>query len=136
MNLDFYKVLESIMEREKLTIPEVARRCGLSDSTVRSIFDRKQKKIALNIAFKISEGLGVSLKELNGEIENDYADTKKAPEPKESVPEAEVERLAVQLYQALLRAGLVEEGQELTERQMRAIEGICDVLSVVFDDAN
>lgn len=60
----------------------------------------------------------------------------KAPEPKELVSEAEVERLAVQLYQALLRAGLVEEGQELTERQMRAIEGICDVLSVVFDDAN
>lgn len=65
-----------------------------------------------------------------------FFDIEKAPEPKEPVSEAEVERLAVQLYQALLRAGLVEEGQELTERQMRAIEGICDVLSVVFDDAN
>ena len=56
--MDFYLVLANIMDRKHLTIPEVARLCGLSDSTVRSIFDRKQKKIALNVAFKISEGLG------------------------------------------------------------------------------
>lgn len=65
---DFYKILSSIMERGGLTIPEVARKCGLSDSTVRSIFDRKQKKIALNVAFKVADGLGVSLEELNGEL--------------------------------------------------------------------
>lgn len=65
--MDFYLTLQEIMKQKGLTIPEVARSCGLTDSTVRSIIDRKQKKIALNIAFKLSHGLGVSLERLNGE---------------------------------------------------------------------
>lgn len=79
--MDFYEILSGIMEREGLTIPEVARKCGLSDSTVRSIFDRKQKKIALNVAFKVADGLGVSLEELNGEL-NSNTNTDDAPKLK------------------------------------------------------
>lgn len=67
--MEFYKILASIMEQKQLSIPDVARACGLSDSTVRSIFDRKQKKIALNVAFKLSRGLHVSLERLAGETE-------------------------------------------------------------------
>lgn len=59
--MDFYQILLDIMEERKLSIPEIARLCGLTDSTVRSMIDRKQKKVALNIAFKLSEGLGVSI---------------------------------------------------------------------------
>lgn len=54
------------MEEKQINIPTVARMCGLSDGTVRSIFARKQKKVALEVAFKLSEGLGVSLERLNG----------------------------------------------------------------------
>lgn len=64
--MEFYKILREIMEERQLTVAQVARQCGLSDSTVRSIFDRKQKKIALEVAFKLSEGLHVSLERLNG----------------------------------------------------------------------
>lgn len=67
--MEFYEIFGEIMREAGLTIPEVARQCGLTDSTVRSILDRKQKKIALNIAFKISKGLNVSLERLNGEDE-------------------------------------------------------------------
>ena len=55
--MEFYKVLKEIMESKDLSIPEVARLCNLSDSTVRSIITRKQKTVALNIAFKLSDGL-------------------------------------------------------------------------------
>lgn len=64
--MEFYKVLEKIMKSKDLTIPEVARLCNLSDSTVRSIFTRKQKTVALNIAFKIADGLCIPLEVLNG----------------------------------------------------------------------
>ena len=64
--MEFYKVLEKIMKNKDLTIPEVARLCNLSDSTVRSIFTRKQKTVALNIAFKIADGLCIPLEVLNG----------------------------------------------------------------------
>jgi len=67
--MEFHENLHAIMKEKGLTIPEVARMSGLTDSTVRSIFDRKQKKIALNVAFKLSKGLGVSLERLNGEPE-------------------------------------------------------------------
>lgn len=64
--MEFHEVLSEIMEEKGLTIPDVARRCGLVDGTVRSIIYRKQKNVALAVAFKLSDGLGVSLERLNG----------------------------------------------------------------------
>ena len=64
--MDFYEVFQEILEEKGITVADAARRCGLTDSTLRSITLRKQKKIALEVAFKISEGLQVSLERLNG----------------------------------------------------------------------
>lgn len=65
--MDFYEILGQIMEEKKMSIADVARACKLTDSTVRSIFDRHQKKVALNVAFKLADGLDVSLERLNGQ---------------------------------------------------------------------
>lgn len=65
--MDFYKILEDIMNEKNMGIPDVARACGLSDSTVRSIIDRKAKNVTLEVAFKMQRGLNVSLERLNGE---------------------------------------------------------------------
>lgn len=64
--MDIYKILAEIMESRRLSIADVARITGLPDSTVRGIIKREQKTIALDVAFKLSEGLGVSLQKLNG----------------------------------------------------------------------
>lgn len=66
----FYEIMETLMEKRNLKVADVAKLCGLPDSTVRSIFLRKQKSIALEIAFKISKGLNVSLELLNGDNES------------------------------------------------------------------
>ena len=65
--MDFYEVLSDIMREKHMSIPDVAVACGLTDSTVRSIIARKQKRVSLDVAFKLKEGLGVSLERLNGE---------------------------------------------------------------------
>ena len=65
--MDFYKTLEEIMNEKNMSIPEVARACGLSDGTVRSIVVRKSQNVSLEVAFKLSAGLGVSLERLNGD---------------------------------------------------------------------
>lgn len=65
--MDFYEVLSDIMREKHMSIPDVAVACGLTDSTVRSIITRKQKRVSLDVAFKLKEGLGVSLERLNGE---------------------------------------------------------------------
>jgi len=65
--MEFYKILQKIMSDKNLSIPDIARATGLSDSTLRSIISRKTKNISLEVAFKLSEGLNVTLEELNGE---------------------------------------------------------------------
>lgn len=64
--MEIYKILAQIMEERQLKIADVARICDLPDSTVRGIEKRKQNTIALEVAFKLANGLGVSLEYLNG----------------------------------------------------------------------
>lgn len=73
----FYEILQSIMDEKKTSIADVARLSGLTDSTVRSIITRKNKTVALEVAFKLSKGLGVSLQRLNGETFEADSDTLK-----------------------------------------------------------
>lgn len=65
--MEFYKILMDIMNDKNLSIPDVARLTRLSDSTIRSIIARKTKNVSLEVAFKMSKGLNVSLERLNGE---------------------------------------------------------------------
>ena len=80
--MEFYLILKGIMDEKGLNIPTVARMCGLSDGTVRSIIVRQQKNVALEVAFKLSDGLGVSLERLNGmpEPSKDVQSKRQAPE--------------------------------------------------------
>lgn len=64
--MEIYRILMDIMSERGLRAADVARLCDLPDSTVRGIINRKQESVALGVAFKLSEGLGVSLERLNG----------------------------------------------------------------------
>jgi len=108
--MEFYEILLGIMNEKGLSIPAVAAACGLTDSTVRSIIQRKQKRVSLDIAFKMKDGLGVSLQRLNGEIE-------KSPTP--SIDSAGDERLVgiIENYNELNDAGkddLAKHAEHLT----------------------
>ena len=63
--MEFYKILSKIMKERNMKIPDVVKISGVPDSTIRSIIDRKSKSVALEVAFKLSKGLGVSLEYLN-----------------------------------------------------------------------
>lgn len=65
--MEFYEILEDIMSEKNMSIPDVSRATGISDSTLRSIINRKTKSASLEVAFKISKGLNVSLERLNGD---------------------------------------------------------------------
>lgn len=64
--MEFYKILQTIMEEKSMRISDVARVSGLSDSTIRSILSRHSNTVALDVAFKLAKGLGVTLEYLNG----------------------------------------------------------------------
>lgn len=108
--MDFYEILLDIMEEKKMSIPAVATACGLTDSTVRSIIARQQKRVSLDVAFKLKEGLGVSLQRLNGEKE-------KSPAPAEA--DTGDKRLdgIIENYHQLNEAGkdaLADRAEEMT----------------------
>lgn len=65
--MKFYQILQEIMTQQKLSIAQLSAKCGIPDSTLRSIIARKSDKVALDIAFKLSNGLGISLEYLNGD---------------------------------------------------------------------
>lgn len=67
MTKPIYEILQNIMDNKKITVAETAKMCNLPDSTVRAIITRKQKSVALEVAFKLSQGLDVPLEVLNGE---------------------------------------------------------------------
>lgn len=64
--MEIYKILSGLMQERQLKIAEVARICDLPDSTVRSIVQRKQKRVGLDVAIKLSDGLGITLEHLQG----------------------------------------------------------------------
>lgn len=78
--MDFYLILQEIMKEKDLNIPAVARKCGLSDGTIRSIIKREQKNVTLDVAFRLYRGLNVSLERLNGEQEKAPANVANALE--------------------------------------------------------
>lgn len=69
--MEFWEILTQIMREQNLTVAQVAKRCGIPDSTVRSVIDRKYKKIKLDVAFKLSAGLGVSMERLTRDSERE-----------------------------------------------------------------
>lgn len=77
-----YEIIEEIMVGRDLSVADIARICNIPDSTVRGIIRRKQDSIALEVAFKLSAGLGVSLEKLNGMPEKDPPGTDESA-PKE-----------------------------------------------------
>lgn len=123
MSKSIHLVLEEILREKDISIAEAARVCDLPDSTVRGIITRKQKSVALEVAFKLSAGLGVSLEYLNGMDE-------KSPAPSEdnagNITIEESNRLLVAL-------GYIKPGQELSDRDLEFLGGIIQLLDSWFN---
>lgn len=121
--MEFYEILLAIMEEKRMSIPAVASACGLTDSTVRSIIQRKQKRVSLDVAFKMKEGLGVSLQRLNGE-------TEKSPAPAEADTGDERLDSIIENYNQLNDAGkddLAKHAEHLTYiPEYKKCDSICD----------
>ncbi len=123
--MEIYKVIEGIMEEQNLSIAEIARRSNLPDSTVRGIITRKQKTVALDVAFKLADGLNVSLLTLNGENE-------KAPAIQQE-PSREEDITIEQSTRLLVGLGFINEGEQLSDRDLAFLSGVIDILDAYFE---
>lgn len=135
-NVEFYLILEEIMKEKGMNIPAVARACSLPDTTVRSIMVRKQKNVALEVAFKLSQGLGVSLQRLNG-MPEPPKDKKNPPNAEGPEPEGkgkDIESIFNYLNQGLVSLGLIGENEDITQQQAEILIAVSRILSAAFQD--
>lgn len=121
-----YEVLQDIMCERNLSIADIARICNLPDSTVRGIIRRKQNSIALDVAFRLSDGLGVSLERLNGIPEN-----KKAPVSADANTGEEVLSIQ-QLYSMLIDSGFIKSGEDLSDDDLRFLLSVGEAIHAWF----
>lgn len=125
-----YKILEEIMQEKGISIADIAKTCNLPDSTVRGIVRRKQETIALEVAFKLSTGLDVSLERLNGMPEKENS----SPDTTDTVTEEELNELFDFMQKGLVSLGLIRSGQDITERQADILIGVCKILRATFEN--
>lgn len=131
-----YKTLEEIMRERDISIADVARICNLPDSTVRGIIRRKQEHIALDVAFRLSDGLNVSLERLNGlpEKEPPIPQKEKAPSYSEEAVNPGDLKLFDKLMDSMLEAGFIRTGQDITSTQAEVLIAVCRILNATFQD--
>ncbi len=63
----FFEILQNIMNERNLKVSDISKMTDIPDSTLRSIINRKNKTVALDVAFKISKGLNIPIEKLNDE---------------------------------------------------------------------
>lgn len=131
--MEFYKVLQQIMDERGLTIAGIARASGVSDGTIRSAIVRRQKNVALDVACKISQGLNVSLDYLNNGEEKVSAETAKqkaAPENNEGGQKYDVPQ-EYYLLSATNRQTVDVLIRHLADAQDEKIKSVCNDISEV-----
>ena len=126
--MDFCEILQEIMDEKGFNIPDVARACGLSDGTVRSMLARKAKNVTLEVAFKLADGLKVSLERLNGIPE--YNETPAQADASTEVPSID----ASQIYELLVDSGFVKDGCDLSDEDLRFLLSVGEALRAWFAD--
>lgn len=124
--MDFYEVLQDIMDEKGLSIPDVARACDLSDGTIRSMMTRKSKNVTLEVAFKMADGLGVSLERLN-----DLPERKESSAPEKT--DAEDEKIDIsELTGMLVESGFIKNGQDLSDNDLRFLLSVGEIIKSWF----
>lgn len=122
--------LKKLRQERGLTQQQVADELGITKATYSGYETGRREPDVFKIK-ALAKLFDVSGDDL---LETGYADTnKKAPEPEEPESEAVIEQRAIKLYNALVSAGFVKEGQALTPRQIDFFDGLSMVIDSFLD---
>lgn len=120
--------LQRLIASRGSNVNEVATATGVKPQTLYSIIKRDSMKANMDDLYKVAKYLGVTL---------DYFYSEYLAENEKSAPASEsnfeVEARAAQLYSALVDSGFINPGEDLTDKQLEALDAVCALLSVLFD---
>ena len=110
--------LQRLIASRGSNVNEVATATGVKPQTLYSIIKRDSMKANMDDLYKVAKYLGVTLDYFYSEY---LAENEKSAPASES--NSEVEARAAQLY----------SGEDLTDKQLEALDAVCALLSVLFD---
>lgn len=113
--------IKNIRQNADMRQAELAEKLGVSTSAVGN-WENNLNKPNVDLISNMCYIFNVS--------PNYFFDIKNSPEP----DEADAEEFAIQLYDALISAGFLKPGQDLTDKQLSVLDGIAAILSATFDD--
>lgn len=122
--MTFGERLRDARIKKGLTQQELSQQIGVAKSTLTGYEKGNREPDVFKIK-KIIEAL---------DIDADYlivGDQKKSP-TSEDAGDQEIMESAQKIYQALLSAGFIDEGQELTPAQIDFLDGLSAIISAFF----
>ncbi len=131
--MDFELLGQTLKEARvnaNFTQSDIAELLNITSQNVSS-WERGKSKIDIDSLIYLCEIYKIDFTNLINSV------TKKiASESTEVEPEAIVEKRAIRLYEGLLGAGFIAEGQDLTASQIEFLSGVAAIISAFFDKSN
>lgn len=123
--------LVAIRKARGMTRKELAEELEIPYTTLRN-YETDQREPGHKLLIRLSKLFGVSVDELVGNIN---AETKKSPSTTEVAPgEEEIFRLATALNDMLVAQGVIQDGNDLTDRQSEVLLAVCRIIDATFKD--
>lgn len=125
------ELINEVRKQKKISIEELSLKSGVPKSTLSKITAGITKNPNLETVRAIAQALDLSLDDLD----QSYKKTPPTLECEEGYTDEDFET-AVKLYRVFVNAGLIEKGQDLTNRQVDFLDGLCSIIRAFFNSSN
>ncbi len=122
--------IKEARERAGYSQKELAQIIGVAQNTFHGYESGKHDPKS-DLLIKIANACDVSVDFLLGV---EPINTKKSPGTAEAAPREEVSRIFDKLNDLLVSEGLIEDGEDLTDRQADVILAVCRIINATFHD--
>lgn len=125
--------LVEIREKNGYTRKRLADELGRPYRTITK-YETGERDPGHSYIVEIAKKFGVTTDYILGASDLVEASTKNSPSAAEAAPEEEVSRIFDKLNDLLVSEGLIEDGEDLTDRQADVILAVCRIINATFHD--
>lgn len=128
--MDWFENLRRLKAQSNMSMREIAIKSGIPEPTLEKIFSGATKSPGVNTIQSLVHALGYTLNDI------DPSSNKKSPNAAEAVSGDKVYEVFDYLNKALVSAGLIQDGEDITDQQAEILLGVCNILRAAFDERN
>ena len=125
--------LVEIREKNGYTRKRLADELGRPYRTITK-YETGERDPGHSYIVEIAKKFGVTTDYILGASDLVEASTKNSPGATEAAPGEEVSRIFDKLNDLLVSEGLIEDGEDLTDRQADVILAVCRIINATFQD--